>query len=293
MVEPTFSERMGLRKPKTQQLDEVDEELRVSLWNAVFAYRTSLSRQPGQNPYYFEKFLVEEVWAKLLKLPLDQIPQASTGSQSIRLFWDIIRQWYFDKQRQWHELYDFIEFLGGYTLNEETFTRFVDEVNRGLETENSGYRFVRGRIAPITNAIEVQAVRDAIRPMKAALSPVSAHIEKALEHLSDKTAPDYRNSMKESISAVEAVCKLIAGTPDVTLKPALNRTVSELNINRTLQEGIQKIYGYTSDADGIRHSLKDMKHPAQEDARFLLIACSAFVNYVIELPRKQGKLPIV
>jgi len=37
--------------------------------------------------------------------------------------------------------------------------------------------------------------------------------------------------------------------------------------------------------------LKNEKQPEQEDARFMLVACSAFVNLIMEKARKQGRLP--
>jgi len=38
------------------------------------------------------------------------------------------------------------------------------------------------------------------------------------------------------------------------------------------------MYGYTSDADGIRHKLLDEATIDFEDAKFMLVSCSAFVN---------------
>ena len=46
------------------------------------------------------------------------------------------------------------------------------------------------------------------------------------------------------------------------------------------KSGFSKLYGWTNDADGIRHGMMDSKNLQQEDARFMLIACSAFVNYL-------------
>jgi hypothetical protein len=54
---------------------------------------------------------------------------------------------------------------------------------------------------------------------------------------------------------------------------------------------MKKIYGYTCDDQGIRHGLTNNDEPEQEDARFMLVTCSAFVNMVIEKARKKGKLP--
>src|SRR5258708_6357354 len=116
------------------------------------------------------------------------------------------------------------------------------------------------------------------------------HIEQAVKLLSDRKQPDYRNSMKESISAVEALCKIICQNDKTTLGPALDAVTKKLGLHTSLQQGFKAIYGYTSDTHGIRHGLKDDALPEAEDAAFMLVSCSGFVNYLIEKARKQGLL---
>ena len=103
------------------------------------------------------------------------------------------------------------------------------------------------------------------------------HIETALAGLADRASPDYRNSIKESISAVEAMCQIITGDPKATLAKALK----QIGVHSALEAGFIKIYGYTSDGDGIRHALSNEAAVGADDAKFFLVACSAFVNYLI------------
>ena len=55
-------------------------------------------------------------------------------------------------------------------------------------------------------------------------------------------------------------------------------------IHSALQLAYKNLYGYTSDASGIRHA-KDLggKDSTFEEAKYMLVACSAFVNYLIAL----------
>lgn len=55
-----------------------------------------------------------------------------------------------------------------------------------------------------------------------------------------------------------------------------------------LSESLGKLYAYTNDGDGIRHSLKDEKTVDSEDALFMLVTCSAFINYMSAKARKAG-----
>lgn len=174
---------------------------------------------------------------------------------------------------------------------EEHIKSTIDFINYRLTSENSAYRIVNKQFAPITNPEEMQAIQSACQPATTALAPVSIHIQQALNLLADRTAPDFRNSIKESISAVESLCKFVAGMPSATLGPALDKVTKELDLNDHIRDGIKLLYKYTSDTHGIRHGLKDHEHPEQVDALFMLVTCSAFVNFVTEKARQQGKLP--
>ncbi|MGH6983986.1 MAG: hypothetical protein ACREEI_07150 [Stellaceae bacterium] len=54
-----------------------------------------------------------------------------------------------------------------------------------------------------------------------------------------------------------------------------------MTIHKARQDAFDKLYGYASDADGIRHALLDEEKLTYEDAQFMLVTCSAFVNYLI------------
>jgi hypothetical protein len=82
---------------------------------------------------------------------------------------------------------------------------FVVNLNGRLAQEMSAYRIINRRFAPITNRAELAAVEKTAQPTSSALDPVSIHLQQAMNLLADRTAPDYRNSMKESISAVESL----------------------------------------------------------------------------------------
>ena len=61
-------------------------------------------------------------------------------------------------------------------------------------------------------------------------------------------------------------------------------------MHSALKDAYVKMYGYASDSGGIRHALKDVE-PSSEDARFMLVASSAFINYLIVKAQKTG-LPL-
>jgi hypothetical protein len=106
--------------------------------------------------------------------------------------------------------------------------------------------------------------------------------------LSNRQKPDYRNSIKESISAVEALCRIVGGTPKATLGDALKQIETKVKMHPALREAFGKLYGYTNEAEGIRHSLLDEPNLRLEDARYMVVTCSAFVNYVVSKSIEAG-----
>ena len=52
-----------------------------------------------------------------------------------------------------------------------------------------------------------------------------------------------------------------------------------------MKEGFVKLYGYTSDEHGIRHSMLDIPDIGFAEAKFMLVACSAFANFLIDSAR--------
>ena len=64
---------------------------------------------------------------------------------------------------------------------------------------------------------------------------------------SDESAVDYRNSIKESISAVEAAVKLITGESSGGIDKAIAILERSGNLHSALKAGLSKLYAYSSD----------------------------------------------
>lgn len=64
----------------------------------------------------------------------------------------------------------------------------------------------------------------------------------------------------------------------VQLSEALTALSKRMEIHPALKGGMEKLYGFTSDEDGIRHPILDEPNVGEEDARFFIVACSALVN---------------
>lgn len=275
-----FSERIGILKAKeTIQLDYIDDDLRNGLWNSFqIYYLDNINRQFICETYYYDFF--KNLWHNFFKLPLDTLDDFKVTVKAQ------IREWFFNWE--WFEVYDFIEFVSK-TDSPTDNIEFINFCNGILEKEISGYRFINGLIVPITSESEVSEIDSAISNTgNSSLIGVKTHLETALRKLADRNTPDYRNSIKESISAVESIAKVISNNNRDSLGGALNKIKGKINLHPSLERGFKQIYGYTSDSDGIRHALTEESTCDFEDAKYILVSSSAFINYLIVKANKSG-----
>ena len=187
----------------------------------------------------------------------------------------------------YNEVLDIIEYIC-HLLEPCSGTATVyQKFNNLFEQECIGYRFVSKQIVPITDESEAQEIGQACQtPFDGA----RAQLQKALGFLSDREHPDYKNCIKESISAVESVCKVISGNEKAALKDALNSLIANgINIHGSLKSAILALYGYASDEGGIRHSERETESTVTfEEAKFMMVTCSAIVNYLVAENGKHG-----
>ena len=147
-----------------------------------------------------------------------------------------------------------------------------------LARELSGFRFIGGVFTNITTEQEVEMLAKETDDKN--FPAVSSHLKRALTLMSNREHPDYRNSIKESISAVESLAKIITNMPKATLGDALKTLERSNQIHSALKDSFLKLYGYTSDEGGIRHAMLDEPNLTVDDAKFFLLSCTSFTNYL-------------
>lgn len=274
-----FSERYGYKTAReTIQIDSISIELRNLLWNIlkmhVWDHVNTASSSTLRYHSEMNNFC-RKVWFHYFKRPLDTLNHD----------WDVVRgefrQYFFGCQ--WFEVYDFIEFVAD-NFPYTGYKEYVKSCNIVLEQELSAYRFVDLLITRVTDETEITAIDTALGGPR---DPVRTHLRRALELLSDRTSPDYRNSIKESISAVESLVATALGE-----KGTLGQLVKKIGVHPALRTAFSSLYGYTSDEDGIRHAILEPENTVGfEDAKFFLVVCSAFVNFVESKKAADATLP--
>lgn len=275
---PSFSIRNGFEAPRTViQVDGIDLETRVMLWNVLAVLRRQYETYEHRESH---RAFTELIWTSFLKRPLDEAPYDS-------IVWASVKE--YTLSGQLNEVFDLVEFFSKrLTLGATQAQVFRRAVNQVFVTYLVGYRIIGEEIAPIHSAVDVEAVTSALEATNS-IPAARHHLTQALELLSSRDSPDYPNSVKESISAVESVARLLTSTN--TLGEALkNLATNGVEVHPALERAWSAMYGWTSNEGGIRHGAHDVAKIDQALAKYMLFACSAFVSLLIESGRIAGKL---
>jgi hypothetical protein len=251
-----FSERIGAQiPPKIVQLEGMSDDLRNSLWNIVVFVCDANSWVK------FSRFVAMSI----RKTRIDEVPD---GNSSARAWLKSVFL-----ESEWFIASDIIEALSSAGVLQQLYESdwqhrkrqegAIHALNHVLERERSGYRFIDGTLSPIAEPQEVAEVESALSATSSGFHGARSHLATALEMLGKRPEPDYRNAVKEAVSAVESVCRVLTNKDKATLGDALKALDSRSPIHPALKRGFLSIYGYTSDQDGIRQSATRRPRPAK------------------------------
>ena len=279
----SFSERHGYKEVRSVvQRESLDDATRLELWNLLAVLPKEFGKW-YQDPT--EHGVLEAMWLWYFNKARDEMPFDG-------VVWKLIKEAVFT--RDWNEVFDLLEqFMKHWDRlqtpkSEGLKGAFLKALNARFESELVGYRFIGLEITPVDSNAESEAIVAAMSDSESIAGARHA-LDRAVELLADRQTPDYPNSIKESISAVEAVVKKVTG--DGTLGAGLNKLeAAGLKVHPALKGAWSKMYGWTSDEGGIRHAGIDAAEVDQALAKYALVTCSAFVSYLIEEGRKVNLL---
>lgn len=249
---------------KALQFESMDDGLRMAIHNVLREYETT------NNLYYTD--IYRPIWKIVMERDIDEFD--SWGGKYLL---SEIKKYFFNLP--WNKVYDYVEW---YLIFQDDPVKLVHSLNTFFKYHNSAYQIVENKIIPITNSEELSEVSDACHTGQKA---IDHHMKKAIVIFSSRETKDYANVIKEAISAVEAAVNIVNGSEGKTLGDALKQLDKKKKMPETLKVAFDKLYGYTCEKDtGIRHALiNDAQYPPDfADAKFMLVACSAFVNYLLQ-----------
>lgn len=186
---------------------------------------------------------------------------------------------------EWYEQIDVFEWTFNYHfehLNEQDIqclNNCIIELNKELERHHYAYRVINGLFIEVTSDIELEAIEKSLSTNE----NIKVHLLQAISSISaSNQVPDYRNSIKESISAVGCFLRGIFGGNSLGEALKNLRSKHPNLINQFVLSAIEKIYTYTNQPNtGIRHELLTQNYiPDHSDAIFMLTEACCVINYI-------------
>ncbi len=107
------------------------------------------------------------------------------------------------------------------------------------------------------------------------LTPVRSQWLKAKNFIYSPT-PDFENSIKESINAIESCLMILLNEPNGTL----GRIVKNAGLDPDIERLVSQAYGYTSNKDFVRHGGTTESSLTKAEAEFFLDFSAAAIAYI-------------
>ena len=286
----TFSQRHGYESmPEQMRLEELSDDLRREIWNQTRRLLLLMRSVNSTGDVFFNDDaarMIEYIIGRIKNQPEDTIDIEC--DDVLNTFKQLILYSPFNK------IIDLIEF----TICESPKLRiekdrFVTEIHHSFERHAAAYWLdtscLPPRFFPRSTKTQGEATRLAIATIRSeGMKGAETHLRQAADHIS---AHQFADSITDSIHAVESVARTI--NPGAkTLGPALDSLQKDgLLKHPALKEAFSKLYGYTSDEQGIRHALLDKTSPDVDldEAMFMFGACASFAAYLVNKYRKAAQ----
>ena len=260
----SFSQAQGYETlPQPLQLEQLTEEARVRMWNLI--YQSAVRNQAVGSVITSEwRKILSHLHSRFSLLPHDEFDGWSylRGQKN-----PVLYDWPFNT------LFDFIEMIMRHPDCPQFFTQ---EMSRLFIECRLAYAIAdQGdpQIVPAATREEGQSVVAAMEQLQqTGLTAAATHLAQSSQCINEG---DWLGSVRESIHAVESAARQLNPAAK-TLSPALEVLPG---LHPALKEAFQKLYGYTSDEQGIRHALLNDAISTQAEMRLCLC-----LVHVLHLP---------
>ena len=267
----SFSQAQGYEEiPRLLKLEELSYAARMGIWNLFYLYISNSVDARNQVVGEWHDILVSVHWKHNCK-PLDewfnwdQIVYRSLREQiEINLF---------------NEVFDLVQFV---MREEKCPHHFIEgmievfsECRLAYVIDTSGPPTI---LPAVTNEESEALIKSLQTLSRAGLQGSASHLRKSAECINEG---DWAGSVRESVHAVESVARQFDPKAS-SLAPALRSLEKRSALHPALKQALHKLYGYSSNEQGIRHALLDQEQASvgMDEAVFMLGACASFASYL-------------
>ncbi len=278
----SFSQANGYEDlPQPLALEEVSYDARRKLWDLLWLSAWEHDWDDWATDYWPNVF--QTLHLEFMKEPLDEFDADA----------DVIRKIYRPlilSDLSFHILFDLWQMIMRHRRCPKTFVSttaaIFEECRLAYVVDTTG----PPTILPAATPQEGEALIAALRNLKdGGYLGAETHLREAGTQIN---AGEWAESVRESIHAVESVARVLDPQDTNTLDDALKSLEKQIRIHPALKGAFSRLYGYTSDETGIRHSLleDDTSPVGRDEAVFMLGACASFVTYLLS-KRRAGVSP--
>ncbi len=276
----SFSQAQGHEEiPTPLNLQELPNSARTRIWNVLY---DSLQHSYSWHSYFEKGYDWQEVLHDKHTLhdilPLDEWDSFESSKKKLRR--DI-------ENLPFNKVFDSIQYI---LRHPQCPADIIGSMKRTFAECRLAYTLDTEdppTIFPSVTAEEGNAIVSALRTLRqTGLNASATHLRNASECINQA---DWADSVRESIHAVESVARQLDPKCAGTLGPALASIEQRGGLHPALKKAFNKLYGYTSSTQGIRHALldRDAAEVGMDEAVFMLGACASFASY---LSRKHAAL---
>lgn len=275
-----FSQREGLSPlPIAYELEELSYEVRNEIkyileeeLNKYFGFYRGNEELPDWRKMF------KDWHVQVLKLHVEGFHPDNTRYQLLGLI----------STGPYNQVLDTLEFFINHKILANHFLR--NEISDLFEREQVAYLLIEKNknhqiFVPRASKEEGEAYLRALDLLDSdSFNGARKNLAEAGYHLAKK---EYDKSVRESIHAVESMIRVLTGNRNIKYSDGLRELSKKFSLHGALGEGLVKLYGFFSDADGVRHSsIEGVVSVDEETAFYFLGACASFVTL---LTRKACK----
>ncbi len=188
---------------------------------------------------------------------------------------------------EWWQFYDICELTWESLIGKRVKDNFSTQVNILFRDEQLGFELTNGKIEKVGSGFidaRIKEVRYLLKEQE--FKGADKHFEKAIKALNIRPNPDVENCVKDAVSAIESVGRIIVNDDKALLSDIIKDMANKGIIPKPLDQAIQKIYAYRGDQPGVAHGLVGTSKVTVDEAEFVLAMSAAIIIYLVKKRNK-------
>ncbi len=184
----------------------------------------------------------------------------------------------------WWRLFDICELMYRNLGSSQQYysDKFTKDLNIVLIDEQLGFEMREGKIEKIGSALADEEIRKTRYLLKQPeFKGADEQFEKAIKALNARPKPDVENCVKDAVSAIESVGRILIKDDKAVLSDIIKDMAKQEIIPKPLDEVIQKIYAYRGNEPGVAHGLVGESKVTIYEAEYVLAMSAATIIYLV------------